>query len=290
MAAAAPRGDAGLVNCGEHKLSLSFELKAAVAADAAGAAVHDTLLISAVSTTTDHAEYEGAILTDGELVTRDDLAALITSLRERRGFRLEALMDNAQGFRVCFERGVTCLLRPKASNVQVARLQAQVALLTATLLRSLHFAILSEDAPSGTPAGTTTVNAWFKRRLTTVVHSAIPGLEIREGGILPPRGTYWVQVSVPGFYCDRFTSRLVSSRGNTVVGLGTSEYAHQAASHTASHSSILAVVTVDGAEVLHIEQIIAKCNVNCLGVETSVGKPERYTTVKIQEVASPEAA
>jgi hypothetical protein len=215
MAAPAPRENAGIVSCGEHKLAISFEIKAAAAAAAAGADARDTLLISAVSTTTEDAEFEGRVVADGVLITRDRLTGIISSLREGRGFRLEALADNAQGFRLSF-LGAMCLLRPKAiaaaSDAQVARLQAKIALLTATVLRMLHSAILAEDAPSGTSPGTSAVNVWFRRSLNKVVCSTIPGLEIRDGGISLPRGTYRIEASVPAYYCDQYTSRLVSSR------------------------------------------------------------------------------
>lgn len=271
----------GTTTCGPHQLSLAFELKSVPAEGNEREREHSVLVITAVCSTTEEAEFEGRVLCDRDgTVTRADLQQLVILLREGRGFSVDAADNNC--YRLRFQLGVTCVLRPKGSDTPVARLQAELAHLSA---KHSRFAILAEDAASGVPAGATATGVWLQRKLNTVVYNAIPELKIQDGGVLLPRGNYRVRASVPGFYCDRFTSRMVSTRGNRMVGLGTSEYAHQSASHTASHSTILAVVSVDGTEVLRLEQIIAKCTTNCLGVETgTAGKTERYTTLEINEV------
>ncbi|KAH3745760.1 hypothetical protein Pelo_12841 [Pelomyxa schiedti] len=193
-------------------------------------------------------------------------------------------------FRLC-GMGFAIVLEPECQSdpttevlglrLRVSLLEETVQALTAKIgMAGPRIAVVAEERPKGHSIGTTTINAWFVRKFTNVLFDSGINLSLQAGGVVIPKGKYYIKIRVPGIYCDRYTSRLDSSRQG-IVGTGTSEFAQHASGYTQSASIICAAVSVDGTEELNVWQIVAQTHGNCLGVETNQNNVERYMLMEV---------
>jgi hypothetical protein len=82
----------------------------------------------------------------------------------------------------------------------------------------------TEETTSGTDAGTATSGSWFTRVLTTLGRNHGTLASLATGEVTLPAGSYHATWSVPGFFVNRFQSRLQNMTDTTTLALGTSEY------------------------------------------------------------------
>lgn len=145
-----------------------------------------------------------------------------------------------------------------------------------------RFATIKDEQLSGVVGGTSVATAWQTRRLNKL-EDPTGFVTMGTNQFTLQAGEYFIEVDAPAGYVDRHKARLRNITDGTTALVGTSEY-HNATYGVVGSSKIKGRVVISAPKAFEIQHYTTLSNANGLGIATSSGEPEVYTTVKITKV------
>jgi len=144
---------------------------------------------------------------------------------------------------------------------------------------------IQDNKASGTEGGACSATTWNIRTLNTVITNEITGASL-DGGYQKftlPAGTYELEISAPAYLTGRHKLRLFNVTDNSVFCYGTSEYSLNTASADSTKAFLKRKITLVSTTEFRVDHYteVSK-TVNGMGVRTSDGSTETYTTVYIR--------
>jgi len=149
-----------------------------------------------------------------------------------------------------------------------------------------RLAIFNETQASGTNGGTFTSGSYVKRTLNTTVQNDISGCSIASSVITLPAGTYYVVGRAPATVVNAHKTRLQNTTDATTIQIGASAFSNTAAGAEVTDSFVYALFTLAAQKNIELQH---RCettrNTNGLGLPTSFGDSEIYSSITIMKLA-----
>lgn len=143
------------------------------------------------------------------------------------------------------------------------------------------FALIAEQQPSGTNAGTFTAGSYVTRVLNTKIYDDNNIVSLTSNQMTLTSGTYQIEVIAPAVGVNSHKAKLANITDGTVIATSDSGYA--AAAETASAAIIKTRFTLGGTKALEVQHRCqtTKATYGLGAAHAPLGSPEIYTTVSI---------
>ena len=143
-----------------------------------------------------------------------------------------------------------------------------------------------DEKSNNTNGGTFSSGAWRTRTLNTVMTNEVTGASLASNQITLPSGTYYIDASAPGYYCQDHKTKLYNITDSSDILIGTSEWSAPSSGNVQSRSFLSGRFTLGAEKVVQFQhRCITSRSTDGFGQATGVGVVEVYADVRIWKVS-----
>ena len=143
-----------------------------------------------------------------------------------------------------------------------------------------------DEKSNNTNGGTFSSGAWRTRTLNTVMTNEVTGASLASNQITLPSGTYYIDASAPGYYCQDHKTKLYNITDSSDILIGTSEWSAPSSGNVQSRSFLSGRFTLGAEKVVQFQhRCITSRSTDGFGQATGVGVVEVYADVRMWKVS-----